>query len=170
MKVLSWRNMMDTQFIAVYNLIKNDILRLAFSFTRNLSDAEDVTQEVFIKLYENFSKFNDIEHIKKWCIKVTINKCKNLFLSAWKKKITLLAEKEGKQVYQNLVDDSDNILEALLRLPKKYRVSIVLYYYEGFKVKEIANILNTNESTIRTRLQRAKNQLQKILREEENDD
>ncbi len=161
---------MDTQFIEIYNLLKNDILRLAFSFTRNLSDAEDVTQEVFIKLYDNFSKFNDIEHIKKWCIKVTINKCKNLFLSAWKKKISFLTAKEENQVYQNPIEDSNNILDALLRLPKKYRILIVLYYYEGFKVKEISTILNTNESTIRTRLQRAKNQLKNILNEEGKND
>ena len=74
---------MDIEFQRIYNLIKNDIIRLAYAYTKNISDSEDITQEVFIKLYENMNKFiNETdENVKKWCIKVTVNKCKNLFIS-----------------------------------------------------------------------------------------
>lgn len=161
---------MDTQFIKVYHALKNDILRVAFSFTKNLTDAEDITQEVFVKLYENFAKFEDEEYMKKWCVKVTINKCKNLFFSAWKKKISYITEKEENKSYESFTDNSNNVLDAILKLAKKYRIVIILYYYEGYKIKEIASILKVNESTIKTRLQRAKNQLQNILNEEGKND
>ena len=159
---------MNTQFIQMYHLIKNDVFRLAYSYTKNLSDAEDITQDVFIKLYENFSKFNDEDHLKKWCVKVTINKCKNLFLSSWKKKVSYITEKEENEIYQNDEIDSNNILKAILQLPKKYRIVIVLYYYNGYKITEISKILGINESTIKTRLKRAKSKLEIILNEEDN--
>ena len=76
---------MDTRFKEIYHTIKNDILRLAYSYTYDLADAEDIVQEVFIKLYENLPKLTDDEYLKKWCMRVTINKCKNFFLSSWKK-------------------------------------------------------------------------------------
>ncbi len=157
---------MDTQFIEIYHTIKNDIFRLAYSYTKNLLDAEDITQDVFIKLYENLPKFNDNEHIKKWCIKITINKCKNLFLSSWKKKIRIITEKDENNVFEDNSSAFDEVINALFSLSKDYRILIVLYYYEGYKVKEISKLLKVNESTIRTRLQRARNQLQILLKEE----
>ena len=146
--------------------MKNDILRLAYSYTHDLADAEDIVQEVFIKLYENLPKLTDDEYLKKWCMRVTINKCKNLFLSSWKKKIRIITEKDENKIYENSSDTTDEVLNALFSLPKNYRVLIVLYYYEGYKIKEISKILKVNESTIKTRLQRARERLEKILKEE----
>ena len=154
---------MNTDFIKIYHLLKNDILRLAFSYTKNISDAEDITQEVFIKLYENFSKFKTEEHLKKWCIKVTINKCKNLFLSSWKKKICYLNEKNENKNYTNFPVKKDEVLNAILELPPKYRIIIILYYYNGYKIHEIAELLKMKETTIKTRLKRAKSKLEQVL-------
>ena len=157
---------MDTRFKEIYHTIKNDILRLAYSYTKDIADAEDIVQEVFIKLYENLPKLTDDEYLKKWCMRVTINKCKNLFLSSWKKKIRIITEKDENKIYENSSDTTDEVLNALFSLPKNYRVLIVLYYYEGYKIKEISKILKVNESTIKTRLQRARERLEKILKEE----
>lgn len=157
---------MDTRFKEIYHTIKNDILRLAYSYTKDMADAEDIVQEVFIKLYENLPKLTDDEYLKKWCMRVTINKCKNLFLSSWKKKIRIITEKDENKIYENSSDTTDEVLNALFSLPKNYRVLIVLYYYEGYKIKEISKILKVNESTIKTRLQRARERLEKILKEE----
>ncbi|MBO5120522.1 MAG: sigma-70 family RNA polymerase sigma factor [Bacilli bacterium] len=156
---------MNTEFIKTYHLIKNDILRLAFSYTRNISDAEDITQEVFTKLYENFNDFEDIEYIKKWCIKVTINKCKNLFLSSWNKKVSFFTDNNENKIpdIDNITKENTEVLDTLLNMPKKYRIVLVLYYYEEYKIKEISEILKISESTIQTRLQRGREQLKKLL-------
>ena len=159
---------MANDFIKIYHLIKNDLLRLAYSYTKNLSDAEDIIQEVFIKLYENFSKFNDEDHLKKWCIKVTINKCKNLYFSSWQRKIKYLTKIDENK--SSLILPENNLLTAILELPKKYRIVIILYYYNGYKIKEISQILKIKETTIKTQLKRAKNKLEIILKEEGNND
>ncbi len=156
---------MDNEFIRIYHVYKNDILRLAYSYTKNLSDAEDITQEVFIKLYDNFNKFSDEEYMKKWCIRVTINKCKNLVLSSWHKKISFITEKEENTVSCEKSDSSD-ILNALFKLSPKYRIVIILHYYSGYKVKEIADILKIKESAVKTRLKRGREKLQEIIRKE----
>lgn len=159
---------MDIQFQRIYNLIKNDILRLTYVYTKNISDAEDVTQEVFIKLYENMNKFvkETDENIKKWCVKVAVNKCKNLYFSSWKKKICLFLEFKTNKSSQtnNLCEDLN---ECLFKLSEKYRVVLVLYYYEGYKIQEISTILNLNESTVKQQLKRGKEQLEKLLIKEE---
>lgn len=153
---------MDKDFIDLFNLYKNDIYRLAFSYIGNYSDADDITQSVFIKLYKNISKFDNKISVKKWLFKVTINECKSLFLSSWYKKIRPLTNKEDV-IYEN---KDDSILDALLQLPRKYRLVIYFYYYEEYKIKEIAKILKMNENTIKTNLRRAKEMLKKILKED----
>ena len=154
---------MDDKFVEIFNLYKNDVYRLAFSYTKNISDSDDIVQNVFVKLYRK----QDIlekkkEEIKKWLIRVTINECKTLLLSNWKKKITSLSEQE-----ENIKSEmpSNDVLRAVLDLPKKYRIVTYLYYYEDYKIKEIAQILKISETSIQTRLERARKQLKEILKE-----
>lgn len=154
---------MDKEFIYIFNLFKNDIYRLAYSYMGNYSDADDVTQSVFIKLYKKMNTLDSTESIKKWLIKVTINECKTLFVSSWYKKIVPLSSKE-----ENIskIENSNNILDSIMELPKKYRIVIYLYYYENYKIKEIASMLRMNENTVKTQLKRAKDMLKDILKEE----
>ena len=74
---------LDENFKNIYFLYKNDVYRLAYSYTRNKIDAEDITQKTFIKLYKNFDKL-DMDTIKNWILKVTSNECKNFLLTPWK--------------------------------------------------------------------------------------
>ena len=154
---------MDDEFIRIFNLYKNDIYRLSYSYTKNISDSDDVVQNTFIKLYKNNELLEKSDkEIKKWLIRVAINECKNLILSSWKKKITALTDREeniGEKV------DHNEILDAVFKLPKKYRIVLYLYYYEGYKVKEISSILKISESNIQVRLLRARKQLKEILKE-----
>ncbi len=154
---------MDDEFIRIFNLYKNDIYRLSYSYTKNISDSDDVVQNTFIKLYKNNELLEKSDkEIKKWLIRVAINECKNLILSSWKKKITALTDREeniGEEV------DHNEILDAVFKLPKKYRIVLYLYYYEGYKVKEISSILKISESNIQVRLLRARKQLKEILKE-----
>ena len=154
---------MDKQFVRIFHLYKNDIYRLAYSYTKNISDSDDITQSTFIKLYNHYEMLdNKDQDIKKWLIKVAINECKTFLLSSWKKKIIAFTEKE-ENISSTTLPNND-ILEAILQLPKKYRTIIFLYYYEEYKIKEIAEILNLSVTNIQI-LSRAREKLKEILKE-----
>lgn len=155
---------MDKQFIRIFDLYKNDIYRLAYSYTKNISDSDDITQNTFIKLYNHVDILNNQDlDIKKWLVKVAINECKTFLLSSWKKKIIAFTEKE-ENTLTTILPDND-LLEAILQLPKKYRTIIFLYYYENYKIKEISEILNISVTNIQTILSRARKELKEILKE-----
>jgi len=154
---------MDNQFLRIFNLYKNDIYRLAYSITKNTYDTDDIVQTVFIKLYNNKIINKDDKEIKRWLIKVTINECKTIFLSSWKRRIVSLTEKHENIKYEK---DNDNLLNEIKKLSKKERIVIFLYYYEGYKVKEIANLLGKSETNIQTILYRARKSLKDILEED----
>jgi RNA polymerase sigma-70 factor (ECF subfamily) len=137
------------------------LLRVAFTYMKNISDAEDMVQEVFLKLVKNYPSFESDEHKKAWLIRVTINLCKNRLKSAWFRKT--------EPIYDTTLSFSDEekfVMDAVLELPSKYRSVILLYYHEGYSIREISNILNIKESTISTQLQRARSQLKSKLKED----
>lgn len=156
--------MLNKQFIRVFNLYKNDIYRLVYSYTKNKSDSDDITQNTFIKLYNHNEMLSSpAQDIKKWLIKVAINECKTFLLSSWKKKIIVFTGKEENTLSTTL--PNNDLLEAILQLPKKYRTIIFLYYYEDYKIKEISEILNLSVTNIQIILSRARNKLKEILKE-----
>ena len=155
----------NKKFLELYNLYSNDVLRLAFSFTKNIYESEDITQLVLIKLFKELKKSNNKEYSKKWLLKVTANECKNNFKIAWKRKVVLRDE-----VLQNQVDlretlKNDELSDALLKLSAKYRNVIYLHYYEGYKIDEISEILNLKPSNVKTLLSRGREKMKKILEE-----
>lgn len=159
----------NKKFLELYNLYSNDVLRLAFSFTKNIYESEDITQLVFIKLFKELKKRNNKEYSKKWLLKVTANECKNNFKIAWKRKVVLRDE-----VLQNQVDlretlKNDELSDALLKLSAKYRNVIYLHYYEGYKIDEISEILNLKPSNVKTLLSRGREKMKKILEENINE-
>lgn len=155
---------MDQRFIEIFHSFKNDIYRLAYSYTKNTSDADDVIQNVFIKLYEHPEILEqDNSNIKKWCIKVTINECKSLLISSWRKKIIPISDQEFHELTEQPVQNE--MLTAIFNLPKKYRIVVFLYYYEEYKVKEIAKILNISETNVQTRLARSREKIKQMLME-----
>lgn len=156
---------MDDNFIRIFNLYKNDVYRLVYSYTKNVFDSNDIIQNVFIKLYKHSEilEENDL-NIKKWLIKVASNECKSLLLSTWKRKIFSFTEKEENILSEDF--PNNDILEAIFQLPKKYRIIIFLYYYENYKIKEISEILNISITNIQTILSRARKELKEILKEE----
>ena len=159
---------LEQKFIRIFNLFKNDVYRLSYSYTKNISDSDDITQNVFVKLYKHneILKLDNIS-IKKWLFKVTINECKTLLLSSWKKKIIPFTEKEENTLYTKINDN--NVLEKVMQLPKKYRLVIFLYYYENYSIKEISEILNLTVTNVQTIASRARNKLKEIIVEDENE-
>ena len=130
----------------------NTVYRIAVVYTKNLSDAEDVVQEVFLRLYQSNNKFDNDEHVRAWLIRVTCNYCKSLLRSPWRRRVStadLIAVAEDNP-------NSFSLVQAVLALPQKYRGSIYLFYYEGYSTAEIAHILHQKEATVRTHLARGR--------------
>ncbi|WP_238186976.1 RNA polymerase sigma factor [Paenibacillus sp. L3-i20] len=138
--------------VLLVNKYADIVLRLALAHVGNFADAQDVCQEVFIKLFNYQRPFNDKEHEKAWIIRVTITTCRDVIRSPWKKWFSLVEEVP----LPNYFIENMEVLPVVLTLPRKYRVVIHLHYYEGYKTLEIAELLKVKESTIRTQLKRAK--------------
>ncbi|MDW7651376.1 MAG: sigma-70 family RNA polymerase sigma factor [Bacillota bacterium] len=134
------------------------VFRLAFSNLKNKYDAEDIAQNVFIKLMENRANIQSAEHEKAWLIRVTINLCKNQ-LKASRFRISLPVD----ETIAAPKDDKEEVLAEVLSLPLKYRNVIHLYYYEGYSVSEISDILGSKENTVSSWLFRARKMLKTKL-------
>lgn len=152
-----------TRFI---NLYMNDIYRVAFSGCRNRQDAEDITQEVFEALlrYEK-QAFRDEEHVKRWLIRVTVNKCKSMWRTPWKRKVDLSDQEivSAEMEWEN--EQEEQLFFALRKLPLKYAQIVHLFYFEDMKIKEIADVTGISETAVATRLQRAREKLKTYLEE-----
>jgi len=146
---------------------KDMVYRIAFTQCKNPADAEDITQEVFIRYLKKKPEFFSEEHLKAWLIRVCINASKSLLRSVWFKKTVPLSEHIDTPVDEH---STTSTYTAVLSLPDKYRFVVLLYYFEGYNIKEIAGILGKTETAIQTQLQRARHMLKDKLKEEwEND-
>jgi RNA polymerase sigma-70 factor (ECF subfamily) len=143
------------------------IYRIAFTYCKNNHDADDITQEVFHRWLKCKKDFDGDEHLKAWLIRVTVNVSKNLLRSAWFRKTADISE------YENLCAEEQaqpEIYHAVLSLPEKYRSVVILYYYEEYKIGEIAKILRRTETAVQTQLQRARTMLKQKLKEDWQDE
>lgn len=136
----------------------NMIYRLAFSMLKNVDDSEDIYQDVIIKYCKHHEELKDEEHEKAWLIRVTINQCNSLRRLSWFKNRSELDEN-----IPHIDKVKDDVYYAVANLPLKYRTVIHLYYYEEYKISEIANILGEKESTVKSKLKRAKELLKKKI-------
>ena len=134
------------------------IYRLALSRTKSPHYAEDITQDVFVKLLGAKKDFDSEEHLKAWLLRVTINLTKDLFSSSWYKKTGELSEDVS---YEDEV--KSDLYYALMKLPKKYSTVIHLHYYEGYSVEETAKIIGATAGTVKSQLHRGRNMLKEIM-------
>ncbi len=134
------------------------VYRVALTRCGTIENAEDIFQEVFLKFSEKMPKFENSEHEKAWFIRVTINLTKNIKSNNWNKKVVSLDE----NIPFEEKEESD-VFSVVCELPTNYKTVIYLSYYEGYKVREIANIMNANENTIKTWLSRAREILKEKL-------
>lgn len=140
---------------------ENRLYRIAAATLGNKTEAEDILQEVFLKVLEKRPVFESHEHEKAWLIRVTINQCRSRLSSTWWRKTeSLLVSCPAK------MPEQEQLMDSVLELPAKYRTVIHLFYYEGYSTKEIAGITQQKESTVRSLLSRARKKLQSILKEE----
>lgn len=148
------------------NRYLNDVLRLALVYVRNMEDAEDVSQQVFITYLQKSPVFESEEHAKNWLSKVTVNLSKNFLRS--KRNEVNFDELEGVLSTEDTVVDTktereERVFKAVMSLKPSYREVIHLYYYSGYDTNEIAKILTLPASSVRSRLARARAALKTIL-------
>lgn len=134
------------------------VYRIAYSQTQSKSDAEDIFQEVFLDYLKSAPEFESEEHQKAWLIRVTVNRCKKLWRTPWRRKTVLVDEPE---LCQSPTEAA--VWEQVALLPQNYRAVLYLYYYEGYSTEEIAGILHLNPPNVRTRLTRARKLLKEHL-------
>lgn len=137
------------------------VRRVCFVYLKNEADTEDIFQEVFLKYALSSAAFESPEHERAWIIRVSINACKDLLRSVFRRRTVPLEEAEQTGAPES--GEGSAVLEALERLPQKYRSVIYLHYYEGYTAKEIGGILGKRENTVYTLLARGRAQLRDRL-------
>lgn len=159
---------------------KDTVWRVALSIVRDPHDAEDIFQDVFIRLMDSIGKIQSEEHLKAWLIRVTTNRCYSWTKRGWLKKTQSLDawwEENGDwnlpsagDDYTPAMDESfdpdmartlmgERVMEEMQKLDRSSRIAVYLFYCENLSVREIASVLGMKENAVRTRLSRARSKI-----------
>lgn len=153
-------------FRALYEEHLPMVYRLAYSYLKNQADSEDAAQESFLRLMKQEKPFRDAGHVKAWLIVTVSNVCKDMLRRKQRQELEL---DEARDQMAKPETDRE-LLETILRLPEKYKTVIYLYYYEGYSVREIADMLKLTAEAVKTRLRRARAMLRVDLEENDNEE
>lgn len=153
------------------NAYSDMLYKLAYLQLRNNQDAEDVVQETFYQLIKTGKEFESHAHEKAWLIKVTMNGCRKIWRSAWYRHTEAMPEWElaaqGNMEQETLEKEKRReLLLAVMKLPRKYREVIHLFYFQEMSIREICMVTERKESTVTSQLTRGRELLKKKLREE----
>lgn len=140
----------------------NMVYRIALNWFGNVPDAEDAAQEVMLRLWRSGPPPGEEERLRYWLARVSVNVCKDLSRTPWRLHTVSLEEAAEPLAPE---PEDRQVLEEVLRLPKKYRVPLYLHHYEGYSAAEVGAMLGLNVSTVRTRLDRARWKLRQQLEE-----
>lgn len=149
------------------------ITRMCVVWTQNEEAAKDCFQNTFIKLYKSSKTFNDSEYLKAWLLRVARNECNDYHRTFWNKNVSIGLDREKLERVKNdsvnkiqFDSDTENLVKALRKLSLKYREVLVLYYYQEYSTKEISDILQLSVNTVKSRLQRGREKLAKIIKKQ----
>lgn len=151
-----------------FRLYGDRLFAAAFSVCRNRADADDVVQDTLVKYHTQDRDFDSPEHVKAWLIRVAINRARDLKTSFWQKNRVTWETYMDQLVFE--APEDSRVFQAVMELPKKYRIVIHLFYYEDYSIREIAGILRCREGTVKSQLSRGRMLLKNMLKEEWNDD
>ena len=162
-------NSLSLSFDELYRTYATDVLRVSYYYLGNREQAEDVTQDVFVRLLTNRPVL-ERGHEKAWLLKVALNRCRDIWRGSWFKKIIL-----GHPAFELFTApdeigasaDKYALAEAVNQLRPEFKEVVLLFYYQGFNVSEIAEMLDIAEGTVSSRLSRARNKLQEELKGDE---
>ncbi|MBO6094181.1 MAG: sigma-70 family RNA polymerase sigma factor [Oscillospiraceae bacterium] len=151
----------------LYDLYATDILRFAYYYLGDRQKAEDVTQDVFVKLITSHPVLSP-GHEKAWLLKVALNRCRDYWRSSWVRRVVL--GHPGFELFPSPdaiehISDQVALAEAVNHLPAEFKEVVLLFYYQNFSVTEIAELLSVAEGTVSSRLNRARNRIRKHLEE-----
>lgn len=156
--------MTDARFTELTTKYIDTVYRVALTRMKNVSEAEDITQTVFLKLYREPKPFASEAHVKYWLIRVTVNECNTAFRNPFR-------AAENIADYANTLHfettEQSDLFDAVMALPEKYRLPIFLYYYEDYSTGEISKLLKLPVPTVITRLRRGREKLKQHLQEAE---
>lgn len=146
----------EEEFNKKYELYSQELMNISYGYTKSKDDSLDIIQNVFTKLINKQKKFNDLKAEKYWLIRVTINECKDF----------LRKKSRAPIVNASLVDSFSNhdgadkqlhyIADIVKKLPEKYKVVVILFYWDSLSIKEVASFLKISENAVKKRLERAR--------------
>lgn len=152
----------NEQFTRYAGLYADSVFRLALNYMKNSADADDITQNVFLKLLREPKAFRSDDHVRYWLVRVTVNECKKMLRAPWRRTENI-DDYAGKLSFAE--PEHTELFHAVMALPQKYRVPIYLYYYEEYSTEEIAGMLKIPRATVCTQLRRGRELLRKNLQE-----
>ena len=155
---------MDTkEYERLTSLLLDSVYRVAVNGCRNYTDAEDIVQNTFLKLWQKKDGFESDDHVRRWLLRVAVNECNSLWRSPWKRKTSSLEELTQEPVFTT--PEKSSLYDAVKELPQKNRLIVYLYYFEDYSVKEVAQMMGLSESAVQNRLFRSREKLKEILKE-----
>jgi len=149
------------EIAAIYARQVKTIYRVCYTYMKNPADTEDAVSETFIKMIKSAPAFESEEHEKAWLIRTAVNVCKDILKAWWRRNENIADYSDVLKTEHN--PDADDLLEAVLSLPDKYKAVVHLYYYEGYSSVRISEILRKPRSTILNHLSEARAILRKKL-------
>lgn len=156
------------RFTNAVELYQAMVYRTALHALGSSQDADDAVQEVFLRLFNHRGAFESEEHLRRWLLRVTVNHCRDLLKSPWRKRRVSLEELPETPVFDRPQEAA--LYREVMALPEKYRTVLNLFYYEELSVREIGELLGAAESTVTTRLARARRRLREQLGEDWQDE
>ena len=153
-------------FESIYDKYATDVLRVSYFYLGDRQKAEDVCQDVFVRLITNAPVLQEGRE-KAWLLKVALNRCRDLWRGAWVKRVVL-----GSPAFELIpapdemekLADQQELMSAIHQLPASFREVILLHYYQGYGITEIAEMMDLPEGTISSRLSRGRKKLEDILK------
>ncbi len=156
--------MTNDEYINAVKRNSNRIYLVALSYLKNHDDAEDIMQDVFLKLWKTNKQFNSDEHMDKWLVITCINKCKDHFRLSFVKNSIALDDARALYTFDEV--KNLDVFNAIMSLPQKERLVVHLFYYEDMSIEEISTVAKIKPSAVKTRLHRARKNLKSILGDE----
>ena len=156
------------RFTAAARQYQNMVYRTALHALGSPQDADDAVQEVFLRLYTCEKPFEGTDHLRHWLIRVTVNVCKDALKSPWRRRRVSLEDLPETPVFDR--PEQAALYREVMALPEKYRTVLNLFYYEELSVREIGELLGVGDSTVTTRLARARKRLKERLGEDWQDE
>lgn len=150
----------DKEIVAIYDRHVDTVYRICYSYMKNKPETEDMVQETFLRLITSRKVFDNERHEKAWLIVTASNLCKDSLKKAWRKEVSF---EDEPNLASLTTEQNRDILQAVLQLPKDYKMVVYMYYYEGYTTAEIASYLRKPHATVRSYLSRARKCLKTML-------